>query len=61
MAGEPVYLSWGPKMASFSTAVIKHLDQGNFQKEEFIWGSVFQRVRVREGGVEGAGSLWIEQ
>lgn len=61
VAGEPVRLSWGPKLASFSIAVIKHLYQGNLQREDFIWGSVFQRVRVHEGRVEGAGSLWLEQ
>lgn len=29
-----------------SVAVIKHHDAGNLQKEGFIWGLVFQRVRI---------------
>ena len=33
-------------LSCFSITVIKHHDQGNLYKEEFIWGLQFQGVRV---------------
>lgn len=37
-------------MCYFSVAGLKHPDQGNLQKGEFIWGFRFQRFRVCNDG-----------
>jgi hypothetical protein len=33
-----------------SSAVVKHHDQGNLEKKEFIWGLWFPRVMVHSVG-----------
>ena len=42
----PSLSSFGQCVSYFSVAVIKHHDQGAYERMHLIWGSWFQRVPV---------------
>lgn len=52
-----------PVLICFSDAVIKHCDQGNLEKEEFIWTYSSRGIRIHHGVCVGGvcGRKQLEQ
>jgi hypothetical protein len=52
------YLILGFVLVFFFIAVIRHHHQGSLSKKQFIWGLLFQRVRVCHHHGKEPGSRW---